>query len=219
MDLAAFSPAVPVMQIQTRKACHLSSEGLGIFWPQYQTWHTADFWMSQCGHCRPRPRYLQYLERGSSEVNGCELLFPLEFPALLKLLPPTEASCHLSSEQLGSISEPLWASSSMPATHLGQKDILWHDTLSPSCQPTQYTTDERWKRNVFSSCAGPLLAVQSSHTPVNLPCSSSTAVKWEQHLSASDSWDTSPPLALGLPGNTICGVCSWVHQQLGSYGE
>lgn len=56
----------------------------------------------------------------------------LEFPTLLKLLPATEASCHLSSEQLGSISEALWASSSMsmPATHPRQEDTLWHVTFT-----------------------------------------------------------------------------------------
>lgn len=34
-----------------------------IIWPQCQTWHMADFWMSQRGHCRPRLRNLQHLYR------------------------------------------------------------------------------------------------------------------------------------------------------------
>lgn len=114
-----------VMQIQTRKGCHLSREGLGTFWPQCQTWHMADFWMSQCGHSRPG-----ILKEVPVQASGCELLVPLEFSTLLKLLPATEASCHLSSEQLGSISEPLWASRSMPATHPRQKDTFWHVTLT-----------------------------------------------------------------------------------------
>lgn len=114
-----------VMQIQTRKGCHLSSEGLRTFWPQCQTWHMADFWMSQCGCSRPG-----ILKEVPVQVSGCELLVPLEFSTLLKLLPATEASCHLSSEQLGSISEPLWVSRSMPATHPRQKDTFWHVTLT-----------------------------------------------------------------------------------------
>lgn len=108
------------------------------------------------------------------------------------LLPPTEASCHLSAEQLGSISEFLWASSSMPAMHPRQKD-LWYITFTVSLLPTHLTVDEGWKKrhvwfhcHPLSSCAVLLHACQFTL------CIDSAAVKWQQRFSASYSCDTNP---------------------------
>lgn len=125
------------------------------------------------------------------ELEAVSSRFPL-FPTWLKLLPPTEASCHLLAEQVGSISELLRASSSTPAMHPRQKD-LWYKTFPVSLLPTHLTADEGWKKrhvqfhcHPLNSCAVLLHACQFTL------CIDSAAVKWEQHFSASYICDTNP---------------------------